>query len=106
MADAIILNVNAQDLINTAEEFRSSGSTVSGITDEMMSLITGISSSWTGDASEAYINKFRALDDDILKLVGMINEHVNDLEQMAETYTEGENENLDSIQMLSDDVII
>ena len=58
--EAITLNVNAQDLINTAELFGESGNRIANVTGEMMSLITNLSGVWTGSTSEYYISKFSA----------------------------------------------
>ncbi|MBQ6019658.1 MAG: WXG100 family type VII secretion target [Clostridia bacterium] len=104
--DAITLNVNAQDLVNTAQLFSESGARVASVTDEMMSLITGLTGAWAGDASQAYISKFSALDDDIMRMLGMINEHVEDLETMAQNYADAEIYGIDSVECLSTDVIV
>ena len=88
--EAITLNVNAQDLINTAEQFGESGNRIANVTGEMMSLITNLSGVWTGSTSEYYISKFTALDDDIGRMLGMIAEHVSDLEEMAQNYISAE----------------
>ncbi|MCH5197890.1 MAG: WXG100 family type VII secretion target [Oscillospiraceae bacterium] len=105
-AQGMTLNVNAQDLINTAELFKNSGSRVANITEEMMNLVTGLTCVWSGDASEVYISKFCALDDDIMRMIGMINEHVVDLEAMAENYISAENYGVDYAEVLSTDVIV
>ena len=101
-----ILNVNAQDLINTADMFEQSGSVVSQLTTEMLSLVTGLSSVWEGDVSQMYISKFVALDDDIEKMVGMITEHVSDLYEMAFNYMDADAEGMNAAEILSTDVIV
>ena len=57
------------------------------LTDDMMNDVTGLSSSWTGDASASYINKFRKLQTDMDTMGRMINEHVNNLTELAKEYT-------------------
>lgn len=104
--EAITLNVNAQDLINTAEQFGESGNRIANVTGEMMSLITNLSGVWTGSTSEYYISKFAALDDDIGRMLGMIAEHVSDLEEMAQNYISAEEYGTDMADVLSTDVII
>ena len=104
--ETFILNVNPQDLYNTAELFGESGSRVANVTGEMMSLITGLTGVWAGSTSEYYISKFTALDDDISRMLGMISEHVADLEEMAQNYTTAEEYGLDAADVLSTDVII
>ncbi len=101
-----ILNVNAQDLINTADMFEQSGITVSQLTEEMLCLATGLSSVWEGDVSQMYISKFTSLSDDIERMVGMISEHVNDLYTMAFNYMDAEAEGMSAVEVLSTDVII
>ena len=104
--ETFTLNVNAQDLFNTAELFGESGARVADVTGEMMSLITGLSGVWTGSTSEYYISKFTALDDDIGRMLGMISEHVCDLEEMAQNYIAAEEYGMDAADVLSTDVII
>lgn len=101
-----ILNVNAQDLINTADMFEQSGSTVNQLTSEMLGLVTGLSSVWEGDVAQMYISKFTSLEDDIEKMVGMITEHVSDLYEMASNYMDAEAEGMNATEILSTDVIV
>lgn len=106
MAITGIINVNPQDLIDTADSFSGTGSELSSCTSEMMSLVTGLTSVWSGDAADSYISKFAALDDDIEKLLAMVNEHVIDLQEMAADYMNRESFNNDCISTLSTDVIV
>lgn len=101
-----ILNVTPQELINTATEFQSQGTQVSNLTSEMMSLVTGLSSAWEGDAATAYINRFSQLEDDIQRMVAMITEHTNDLNEMAAVYEQAEQANIETIESLPTDVIV
>ena len=101
-----ILNVNAQDLINTADMFEQLGSTVNQLTSEMLDLVTGLSSVWEGDVAQMYISKFTSLEDDIEKMVGMITEHVSDLYEMASNYMDAEAEGMNAAEILSTDVIV
>ena len=43
-----VLRVDPQVLISTADEFQSSGSQISVLTEEMMALVTGLSALWEG----------------------------------------------------------
>jgi WXG100 family type VII secretion target len=60
---------------------------------------------WSGEAADAYKRKFGKLQDDINKMVKMINEHVTDLNQMAAEYERAENTNKNMINSLKEDVI-
>lgn len=100
------LRVTPEQLISTSNEFQSRGNTVSNLTSEMMSLVTGLSSVWEGEAATTYVNKFTQLEDDIQKLIGMITEHTNDLSEMAGAYQRAEQANTEIAESLPVDVII
>lgn len=100
------LRVSAKDLISTSESFRGNGSQVASLTGEMMNLAKGLSGIWQGEASNAFITKFSGLEDDMQKMVAMINEHVDDLQSMAANYDSAESEALQATEILSSDVIV
>ena len=101
-----IIRVNPNDLINAAAGFGTRGSTVSALTSEMTTLVTGLSADWEGEAATTYITKFKGLEDDIQLMNRMIQEHVTDLQEMAAKYTDVESENVQAASTLSSDVII
>ncbi|WP_418752142.1 WXG100 family type VII secretion target [Frisingicoccus sp.] len=101
-----IIKVSPQLLTSTASELSNQGATVSSLTTEMMTTITGLASAWEGDAANAYINKFKGLEDDIQKMVRMIQEHSTDLEEMARIYSEADAASVDEANSLSSDVIV
>lgn len=100
-----IIRVAHEKLIAASEEFSSKASTVSNLTANMTQLATNLASIWTGDAAIAYSNKFRALDDDIQKMIGMIQEHSSDLEEMAVRYAEAQQYGVEQAESLPSDVI-
>ena len=85
-----ILKVEPQKLISTSQEFSSAGSNVRQLTSEMVNIMTALQSTWQSEASSAYVSKAKSLDGDIAKLNGMIQEHVNDLQEMAQQYMTAE----------------
>ena len=101
-----IIKVSPQLLTTTATGFNDQASTLSGLTGEMMSLITGLASAWEGDAATVYINKFKGLEDDIQRMIRMVQEHSTDLEEMARIYTEADTANADEANSLASDVIV
>ena len=101
-----VLRVDPQVLISTADEFQSSGSQISVLTEEMMALVTGLSALWEGEAAALYIAKFSALEDDIQKMIAMIAEHVSDLQEMAQTYIGAETTSTEYAESQVGDVII
>ena len=101
-----IIKVSPQLLTTTASEFSSLGSDVISLTSEMVSLITGLSATWEGEAATAYISKFKGLEDDIQKMIRMIQEHSADLEEMARIYAEADTANAEEANSLAADVIV
>lgn len=101
-----IIKVSPQLLSSTASEFGNQGNQISNITTEMMSLITGMASTWEGDAATAYITKFRGLEDDIQRMIRMVQEHSSDLQEMSQIYAQADAENAQEANSLSSDVII
>lgn len=99
------LKVTPEQLISTANEFSSCGSTIRSITANMTDTVNGLSSAFAGDDASAYIAKFKGLQDDIERLHGMIQEHVTDLNEMAKNFTSAVTENTSEIDSLSSDVI-
>ncbi|MCD7746715.1 MAG: WXG100 family type VII secretion target [Lachnospiraceae bacterium] len=80
------LKVTPEKLISAAQEFSTCGQAVSANTQQMTTLVTGLSSVWTGEAATAYTAKFNQLQDDITRFNKMIQEHVTDLQEMARVY--------------------
>lgn len=100
-----IIKVDPQRLIGTADEFNGTGGQVKAITDQMVSIIDSLKSVWEGEAAMAYNTKFHQLQDDMDKMYRMIQEHVKDLNEMAQQYISAENANIDSGNVLAGDVI-
>lgn len=100
------LRVTPEQLTNTATEFSTIGNTVSNLTEEMTTTVTSLANIWQGDAATTYINRFNGLNDDIQRLIAMIREHATDLTEMAQTYTSGDNQNIQLAETLSADVIV
>lgn len=76
------------------------------LTSEMMNLVVSLSGGWEGEGSTAYIGKFKNLEEDIQKIVRMIQEHSSDLNEMANRYKGGEAEVVELAQSLPGDVIV
>jgi len=98
--------VTVEELMNTSNEFNAQGSQIASLASDMVNTVTSLSSSWEGEASQAYVTKFKGLEDDIQKMLRMVNEHVKDLQEMAVQYQSVEQQNLNDIETLSSDVIV
>lgn len=103
MANNIL--VTPEKLISTSQEFSNIGSQVNSLTQQMTQTVNSLSTSWTGEASTAFASKFNALQDDMTRMYRMINEHVNDLQEMARNYQQAESTNMQSSNALQGDII-
>lgn len=89
-----ILKVTPEKLLQTSGDFSSLGSQMKNLTGEMLSLIKGLNGIWQGEAATAYGNKFDSLAPDMEKLYRMVQEHVQDLQEMARQYQNAESESI------------
>lgn len=87
------IKVTPEELRTASSEFSSADTKVANLTQEMMSLVTSLAANWEGEASQAYINKFRELDDDMTRIHTKIQEHSTDLEEMAKLFEDAERKN-------------
>ena len=94
MAAEGIIKVNPDVLNSTASEFGGQATSLQNLTNQMMNLVTGLSSAWQG------------LQDDMDKMFKMIQEHSTDLQEMAAAYISAEQANAEVAQSLSSDVIV
>lgn len=100
-----IIKVSPEKLLSTASEFSSQGSTISSLTSQMLNIVASLSSAWEGEAAAAYMNKFKTLESDIQVMNRMIQEHVSDLEQMANLYSSTEQTNTEDASSLASGII-
>lgn len=101
-----ILKVDTAKLTSTADSFQGTGNDIKALTDSMMDTVRQLTGEvWSGDAATAYVTKFNNLQDDITRMIGMVNEHVEDLKAMARGYEQAEQANQDLANALRDDVI-
>lgn len=100
-----ILKVTPEKLISTSDEFNTTGGQIRTLTQNMVSMVDSLKSSWEGEASTAYSQKFHQLENDMEKMHRMINEHVKDLQEMARQYQLAENDNVQTGSSLAGDVI-
>lgn len=100
-----LLKVTPEKLIETANEFQSTGQMISSITSEMTSIVDSMKSIWQGEAATGFANRFDALKDDIEKIHSMIKEHVNDLNEMAHEYEAAEKESIEQGNTLATEVV-
>lgn len=102
---ANIIKVEPQRLKSAAGELSSTSGQIRNATNGMTNIVTSLTGSiWTGDAANAYVNKFNGLQDEIGKIDTMIQEHVDDLQRMAAEYDKAELSNINNASTLNDNV--
>lgn len=99
------IKVSPEKLKETASSFSNEGNKIQSLTNEMLNKASALSSSWEGEAAQAYMTKFKSLETDIQTLIRMVNEHVSDLNQMADAYSAAEKQNESDASALSSGVI-
>lgn len=99
------LKVTPEKLISTASEFKTQGTKIRSLTSQMIQIVNSLNSTWEGEAQKAYATRFKALDGDMAQIQLKINEHVSDLNEMAETYKRAESANTQNISGLASDYI-
>ncbi len=101
-----ILKVTPEKLVQTSGEFASAGSQMKSLTGEMLTLIRSLRSSWQGEAATAYGNRFDSLSQDMDKLYRMVQEHAEDLQEMARQYQNAESGNTQAGNDMRGNVIV
>lgn len=101
-----ILKVTPEKLVEASGTFATTGSQIQNLTNEMMSLVTSLNSIWQGEAAGAFAGKFKQLQTDMDKLYRMIEEHAEDLQEMAEQYRKAESGNAEQGNGLQSGVVV
>ena len=88
------LKVTPSKLKSKATEFNSKASEVKATTNEMFAIIKTLNGAvWSGEAANAYKNRFNELNDDCTKMYKMIKKYSDDLIAIANEYIAAENAN-------------
>ena len=101
------VKVDTAKLTSTANSFRETGNQIRNLTNQMTTLVNSLTGAiWSGDAANAYKSKFNGLQDDIVRMLNMINEHVTDLNTMAQGYANADTQSVGATNDLAMDVIV
>lgn len=101
-----ILKVTPEKLIQTSGDFSGSGIQIKNLTGEMMEQVQGMRGIWQGEAASAYGNKFHSLQNDMDRLYRMVQEHANDLQEMAAHYQKAEEGNTQQGAGLNANIVV
>lgn len=95
MAD--IIKVTPEQLKTTAASLEATGNEVKKVTSQMLALVSGISPSvWSGEASHAFIAKFKGMDGDVNKMCKRLSDQSQHLGKIADAYKTAEDTNKSS----------
>lgn len=100
------LRVTPEKLISASSQFQTSDTNVNNLTQNMLDIVSQLSSTWAGDAATGYYNKLKGLQQDMQKLHKMIQEHTTDLQDMARTYQTAEQANVQTASALKTNEIV
>lgn len=101
-----ILKVDASTMQGYVSTFSSCASQVQSKTQQMMTTVNSLATTWKGTASDTYRRKFNQLDDDMKRMFKMIQEHSTDLNQMIRNYNDAETGVTGKFSGLAEDVIV
>lgn len=101
-----MLKVTPEKLMQASGEFATMGNQMKNLTGEMLSLIKGLGSSWQGEAATVYGNRFDSLTPDMEKLYRMVQEHAQELQEMARQYQNAESGNMEKGNSMRSNVIV
>ncbi len=80
------LDVLTSALRTAADSYGQRGKTIASTMESMMTLVKGLSSTYEGEGSQAYINAFGNLQDDMQRINNKITGSASDLRTAAEDY--------------------
>jgi len=101
-----MIKVSPDVLNRTASEFADEGTQLNNLTNQMLEIVQSMTSTWQGEASNAFITKFRGLEPDMQRMFRMVQEHSRDLQEMAAAYANAEQQNAEIASGLSSEVIV
>lgn len=100
------LKVSTAKLTSTATSFGNRANRMNALTQDMFSTVKSMSGDiWSGEAANQYVQKFSGLSKDVERLSKMIQEHVKDLQDMAQKYEAAENVAKNAAESLKASVI-
>lgn len=94
------LLVTPEVLQEKSRTFQSLAVQVKSLHDDMIQRVNSLSAAWEGTAAEAYRTKFAALQTAMDTINRMIMEHSTDLDNMAQTYIDAENQATSAVDSL------
>lgn len=102
---ANVIKVETSKLRSAASQFSSTSTQIKNATNAMTQAVNQLNGAvWSGDAASSYIKQFTGLNDEITKIDKMLQEHIQDLQDIAAEYDRTENENRQTAGSLSNNI--
>lgn len=92
--------VTVEALTQKSGEFAAKATEVKTLHDDMLNRINALMGSWESEGAQAYSSKFNSLSTAMDTIYRMIQEHVADLNTMAENYESSEQAAISEIESL------
>ena len=86
----ITLRVDPGVLNAKADEMNGQKTTIIQIMDQAKTEVTSLTGTWKSTASDEYQNRFRQIYDDIDNMLAITSEHISDIKEAAQIYTQAE----------------
>ncbi len=105
MANKTVLRVSTDEISRTIGSFNANLSTVTNLTNQMLSLLQGLQPICNGDPYDTFRNRALQLSGDMDQVKKMIEGHIDELTQVSGIMDSLSNENTNIINGLPTDVI-
>lgn len=97
------IKVNSETMRSKAQTLKEIAESIKTYTEEMLERMTNLKSSYTGDAADALINRFRELSDDFEERYKTIISYSDFLNKAADEYDRVNSESVSDAQSLDVD---
>lgn len=102
---AVTFKVETTKLLDTATRFQQSANTWNSTISQMINLVNSTGCQWCGSAADTYRRRFAQHDQDRRDIQSLINEHITDLQRIAQNYQKTESDIVGSANQLRTDVV-
>lgn len=89
------IRVASKELTNASQAFVTAGGNIKNLTTSMLNIVQELSSTWSGEAAEAYYTKLRNTETGMNQMYNKIIKSSDNLSQMATIYENAERTNVE-----------
>ena len=106
MAADITLRVDPNVLSAKADEMDGQKSTIIQVMDQAKTELTSLTGTWKSEASDEFQNRFKQIYDDIDNMLAIASEHISDIKEAAQIYTQAESAAKNAAEGLPTDGVV